>query len=104
LNSPDCRGGGGFGGSRDLVGFALLAPVVVCVRRGGGMNLLLVSVTREAGRDWSNDLRTGRSGGGTLCSCTLLRISKVSFSLRTGNAGRTSGISLGEGSGAACFD
>lgn len=64
------------------------------------MNLLLTFVTEGGGRDWSNDLRTGKSGAGTLCNCTLLRMSYVSFSRRTGKAGRISGMSLGEGSGA----
>lgn len=68
------------------------------------MNLLLVSLAKPVERDWSKDRRTGRSGGGTLCSCMLLRMSKLSFSLRAGNVGRTSGKSLGDGNGAVCFE
>lgn len=103
LNSPEFRGGGGFGGSRDFVEPEKLPPVAVCVLRGGGINLLFVSATRAAGRDWSKDLLTGRSGACALCNCTLFRISKLSFSLRTGSAGLISGISLGDGGGAIFF-
>lgn len=67
------------------------------------MNFLSASATRSAGRVWSKDLRTGRSGGAARCNCTLLRRSKLSFSLRTGNAGRTSGMSLGDGGGGIFF-
>jgi hypothetical protein len=66
------------------------------------MKLLLASAICAVGRAWSIDLRTGRSGGGTLCNCTLFLKSKLSFSLRTGSVGRTSGMSLGDGSG--CFE
>ena len=63
------------------------------------MYLLLASKTKLFGRDWSKDLRTGSSGGGALCNCTLFRRSKLSFSRLTGSDGRTSGMSLGDGRG-----
>lgn len=49
--SPEFRGGGGFGGSSDRTGLVDIDPPVVCVRLGGGINLLLFSVANPAGRD-----------------------------------------------------
>jgi hypothetical protein len=67
----------------------------VCVLLGGGMNLLLVSAIRSAGRNVSIDLRTGGSGGAGLCMTMLFRKSTLSLSRLIGNAGRSSGRSLG---------
>jgi hypothetical protein len=50
LNSPELRGGGGLGGSRDFAGLAKLDPVAVCVRLGGGIDLSLASLIKSVGR------------------------------------------------------
>ena len=58
LNSPELRGGGGLGGSKDRLA-VLLTMFAVEVRLGGCMNLSLIA----DGRNASMDLRTGGSGG-----------------------------------------
>lgn len=88
--SPDFRGGGGSGGLRDLGGNVEL---IVCVRRGGGIIFAFSSFASETGRPWSNERRTGTSGGAGRCNCTLFRRSVVSFSRLTGKAGRFSSLS-----------
>jgi len=67
----------------------------VCVLLGGGMNLLLVSATKSAGRNVSIDLRTGGSGGTGRCITMLFLKSTLSLSRRKGSEGRSSGRSLG---------
>lgn len=72
--SPELRGGGGLGGKREreLV-LSGVGAANVCVRFGGGINLLFVSAIDGGGRKVSMDRLTGGSGSEGLFITILFR-------------------------------